>query len=71
MSTLRTSFYLAAAGLLSTAANAHEGHDHTHWASDSLHLLFYGSLISVLAATALVVVKYMKNKKLSNKSEEI
>jgi hypothetical protein len=39
--------------------------------SDSLHILFYGSLVSVLAAGSLFVVKHFNNKKVSDKSEEI
>ncbi|MBL4631286.1 MAG: hypothetical protein JKY14_09075 [Paraglaciecola sp.] len=71
MPKLRTSIYLGALSLLSTAASAHDGHDHSHWMSDSLHILFYGSLASVVAAVSLVVIKHLKNKNISNKSEEI
>ena len=71
MPKLRTYIYIGALSLLSTAASAHDGHDHTHWMSDSLHLLFYGSLVSVLAAGSLVVIKHFKNKKVRNKNEEI
>jgi hypothetical protein len=42
-------------------ALAHDGHDHNHWSSDSLHMLFYASLVSVVSFGAVVLVKTIKN----------
>lgn len=71
MSKIRTVIYTGALSLLSASAIAHEGHDHSHWMSDSLHVLFYGSLLSLLAAGCLVVLKHVTAKKISNKNKEI
>ena len=33
--------------MFTVPAIAHDGHDHSHWASGLLHLMFYGSVLAV------------------------
>ncbi len=47
--------------LFSTTAFAHSGHDHSHWLSDSIHLITIGAVLSVAAGA----VYYVKRKKAS------
>ncbi|MEP0357673.1 hypothetical protein [Paraglaciecola sp.] len=70
MSNFTTNVYLGALSLLSSAAFAHEGHDHNHWSSDALHILFYGSLVTLLAVVSFLGIKQLRKKE-SSKSEEL
>lgn len=54
--------------LLSSLAVAHPGHDHSHWSSDALHILFYGVTALTIALGGLWIVK-AKNKN-SQKEEK-
>ncbi|MEP1384516.1 MAG: hypothetical protein ABJK64_12100 [Paraglaciecola sp.] len=65
-----TFLYTGILSLLSSAAFAHQGHDHSHWSSSALHMLFYGSLVAVVASVTFFVVKQFRNKD-SRKREEI
>lgn len=47
---VKSSAVLSALMAVSQVAQAHPGHDHSHWASNSIHLL------TVLAVAAVVVV---------------
>ncbi|WP_133468528.1 hypothetical protein [Paraglaciecola marina] len=70
MRKIQTFLYAGALSLLSSAAFAHEGHDHSHWSSDALHILFYSSLVAAVAAMTFLGIKQFKNKD-NSKSEEI
>lgn len=54
--------YFLVSLLISGSAFAHEGHDHGHWSSDALHILFYASLFSVVALGSVLLVKSITNK---------
>jgi hypothetical protein len=51
--------------LASSSASAHVGHDHDHWSSEPIHMLFYGVIaLTALAATIWTVkAKRKKNTK--------
>ena len=52
--------------VLALPAMAHEGHDHSHWTSGLLHVLFYGSIIA--AALGLSFALYKNSDKHSQKN---
>lgn len=58
-----THLFIAVLGMFVTAAHAHPGHDHDHWLSNSIHVIFYLALAGVAAVLATLAVKYVKNKK--------
>lgn len=52
--------------LFSSNLFAHEGHDHAHWTSNFVHILFYASIVAVAAAVSYALFKRYSNKKLSS-----
>ena len=46
----------------SLPAFAHQGHDHSHWTSGMMHVLFYGSVLAAAAALAYAATKYTKTR---------
>lgn len=48
--------------LVSAATFAHEGHDHNHWTSDTIHTVFYVSLFVVAAIASIALVKRLSTK---------
>lgn len=54
---------LVALTALAPVVLAHPGHDHGHWASSSIHLLFAGSIAAVVLAGIFVLRKSLKAKK--------
>jgi len=65
---VKSSAVLSALMAVSQVAQAHPGHDHSHWASNSIHLL------TVLAVAAVVVVgvayKKSRRKNATTKGEK-
>jgi len=65
---VKSSAVLSALMAISQVAQAHPGHDHSHWASNSIHLL------TVLAVAAVVVVgvayKKSRRKNATTKGEK-
>ncbi|WP_418135229.1 hypothetical protein [Psychromonas sp. GE-S-Ul-11] len=53
---LKSSTVLSALMAVSQVAQAHPGHDHSHWASNSIHLL----TVFAVAAVAVVGIVYKK-----------
>ncbi|ROS05381.1 hypothetical protein EDC56_0911 [Sinobacterium caligoides] len=47
--------------LLSTEANAHAGHDHSHWSSPAIHSLLFVA-IGAVALTAIWSFRRRRNK---------
>jgi len=43
--------------VLSQPALAHAGHDHSHWSSNFLHILFYASIAAVIAGIGYALFK--------------
>ena len=66
---LKNVFGLSLLSLVSATVSAHEGHDHAHWMSDSLHLMFYGALFSALAAGGFLLLKTIQNKRSNNEDK--
>ena len=44
---------------------AHPGHDHAHWTSTVLHVLFYASIAAAAAACAFAIYKVVKRQSLT------
>jgi hypothetical protein len=44
----------------SPIALSHPGHDHSHWASDSLHIIFAASIAGVITVAAFALKKAYK-----------
>ncbi|MEG3754734.1 hypothetical protein [Psychromonas arctica] len=65
---VKSSAVLSALMAVSQVVQAHPGHDHSHWASNSIHLL------TVLAVAAVVVVgvayKKSRGKNATTKGEK-
>lgn len=51
-------------------AFAHAGHDHSHWTSGSIHALWIGGSLAVVAIAAITLKKRATLKKATIKSEE-
>ena len=49
-----------AISLFSPVLWAHAGHDHNHWTSTFLHVLFYASLFAAACACGFAVYKAVK-----------
>ncbi len=49
--------------MASLPAFAHQGHDHGHWTSSMMHVLFYGSILAAVAALTFAATKYTKSRK--------
>lgn len=47
---------------LTSVANAHPGHDHSHWMSDFLHAMFYASLAIAIGSGGYVLLKSLARK---------
>lgn len=60
--------FVITAGLYSSLTFAHPGHDHSHWMSDSIHLLSIGAIITIIATAAYSLKKHYAKQ--STKSEE-
>lgn len=54
---------IAALSLLASTAQAHPGHDHSHWLSNGIHSIFYLALAGVIGAVAILAIKRIKSKK--------
>lgn len=57
MKTLKSAVQTLCLLLFTTHALAHSGHDHSHWTSDLLHILFYASIAGVIAAISYMLIK--------------
>lgn len=55
--------------VLSASALAHQGHDHSHWTSSILHVLFYASIAITAAGVSYACYK-LASKILTNKAEK-
>ncbi|MEP1449286.1 MAG: hypothetical protein ABJK37_24495 [Paraglaciecola sp.] len=53
--------YFLVSMLISGSVFAHEGHDHNHWSSDSLHLLFYTSFLLMVTFGMAALIKFVLN----------
>ncbi|MFT2090357.1 hypothetical protein [Paraglaciecola sp. 2405UD69-4] len=71
MRTIKSIITAVALSSISATVLAHEGHDHSHWSSDALHILFYSSLAAVAAAISFLVVKQLKSTKANSKNKEL
>ncbi|BFT29074.1 hypothetical protein D210916BOD24_02500 [Alteromonas sp. D210916BOD_24] len=61
--TLKRPALALSATLFSSASFAHAGHDHSHWTSNFMHILFYASLVAGAAACGYAAYKYFSAKK--------
>ncbi len=57
------------AGFLSVGAQAHPGHDHSHFLSDPIHAVTAIAVIAI-AAVAVAVTAKVKRRAIKNKIEE-
>ncbi|MEQ3651972.1 MAG: hypothetical protein ABNH21_09905 [Glaciecola sp.] len=46
-------------------ASAHSGHDHDHWNSSLIHILFYASIVGVASVLAYIAYKRFNKAKTS------
>ena len=58
--TIQTVFLL----LFSQSVFAHTGHDHSHWSSDLLHILFYVAI--AVAAVGITYATFKRSSKTDN-----
>lgn len=61
-SPLTSIMMLLATLMMSTAAQAHPGHDHHSHSAMLVHLLFYGSIVVAIAAFAWFGYKFLKQQ---------
>lgn len=59
---------ISSALLTSSVVSAHPGHDHSHWTSEPMHMLFYGAV--ALAGTAATVWAIKAKRKETTKERE-
>lgn len=51
-------------------AFAHSGHDHSHWTSGTIHALWIGSSLAIVAFAVVMFKKRTALKSAKNQSEE-
>ncbi len=49
---------------------AHSGHDHSHWSSGIIHVLWIGALFTIVALAVVILKKRIVLKYENNQSEE-